>query len=125
MLIPILRLLHVASFFLALIGKILILSPSFPPAHTVHEPFSSYGVPSPTLVTCGYSSTAYYHRFNGHATTLSQIKPGYMQRIFPGNASLRTNSLRSGLSSFRYPYLYIFARRSSSEPAYLIPPITV
>lgn len=84
---------------------------SQPPAHTVHEPFGSYGVPSPKLVTCGYSSTVYYRRFTGHATTLSQTKPGYMAVTFPGTASSRTNSLRPGLSPFRYSYLSIFARR--------------
>lgn len=28
------------------IGNFLMLSPSFPPLHTVHETFASYGVPS-------------------------------------------------------------------------------
>ena len=28
------------------IGKTLILSPSFPPLHTVHAPFNAHGVPS-------------------------------------------------------------------------------
>lgn len=32
------------------IGKTLILSPSFPPPHTVREPFSSYGAPSPKFI---------------------------------------------------------------------------
>ena len=31
---------------LILIGKTLILSPSFPPAHTVHATFTAHGVPS-------------------------------------------------------------------------------
>ncbi|MEG0900427.1 MAG: hypothetical protein RSF40_12070 [Oscillospiraceae bacterium] len=38
------------------IGKILMLSPSFPPSHTVHDSFPSHGVPSGNVC---WNDTAY------------------------------------------------------------------
>ena len=35
-----------SNYFIIAIGNFLMLSPSFPPLHTVHETFASYGVPS-------------------------------------------------------------------------------
>lgn len=69
-----------------LIGKTLVLSPSFPPDHTEHATFTALGVPSYIYMTCGYYSII--------ITTTSQLMPllsseiKYDYHVFPYNFSV-------------------------------------
>ena len=67
------------------IGHPLTLSPDFPPTHTVHETFTSHGVPSPPNgATTGYPSADFHQRHKYCASTLTDVNSGYE---FPLNAS--------------------------------------